>query len=309
MTEKQRRRALQLVPPIVSALLFGLTLWHFDGYDQFRDAALGPVLLAVAISLVFNLFVSAFHFHQVVRACGESARLWNITRLWIGALPLATFVPFSLGHLALVAGLRAQREVSVMDAAQLVLIDKLYSLAGLACVVGVAQLTLRTNDPVQEVALLGLALLGPAALLFEGPLRRLAGHIPGLAPAVDMLGPCFPAATRAWLLFLGILRQCTETLVFFLALHALHFDVNRVQAAAAYPPIQFLAALPASISGFGVRENLVAVFIQGLCREQGVALGLFVDGIEYVLPAAVGLIGLPYLLRLLAKRDRTSTIA
>lgn len=302
-------KTLQLFPVVLSVVLMAATLLRFDGFRLFAAVRLGPVLTALLISLTANLFLSAFHFHQVLRACGEPAKLWNVTKLWIAALPIATFVPFQLGHLALIAGLKAQRSVSIGDAAQLVLVDKLYSLAGLAIVIATGVWFLDAEGGVDRVLITLGALVGPAVLLFEAQLRRWASQRAAFAGFTEHLGPCFSFPRRVWLLLLGTLRQSSEWMVFYCGLRAFGVDIDHVTAALAYPPVQFLSALPASISGFGVRENLIPLLIQCVDNTQGVALGLFVDGIEYVVPALVALLFVPYLSKLLANFDRPSTSA
>ena len=68
----------------------------------------------------------------------------------------------------------------------------------------------------------------------------------------------------------------------------------------AFPVLLLLTYAPVTISGLGIREPLVALFFAGAMKpDLGIGVGLLIDLVEYAIPALVGIVALPPLLRAL----------
>lgn len=299
-TRSSGRRLWGWVPILVSLTLLGVALAQPSIFALFQNATLWPLAVAIVISIAVNLGVGTVMIREVCRTTGHRLGWGTATKVWAGTLPLATFVPFQLGHTALVLALRRALGVPLARAAFVVGYDKFYRLLGLIMWLGACQLALSFEPSTSDVfsrVLASLCLLAPAVALLERPLRHVAARL-GAPIAADRTPPL---AERAKLLVLGVASQCSAAMVFVLAWHAVD-PAATWWGLAGYPIVQVLAMLPASVSGFGVRAHLVHIVV-GCRTDTGVASGLLVSLIEYGIPAVLGLAALPYVIRLFAKRD------
>lgn len=298
-TPSSGRRLWGWVPIIVSVALLGVALAQPSIYALFRNATPWPLAVAIVLSIVVNLGVGTVMIREVCRTTGHPLDWGTATKVWAGTLPLATFIPFQLGHTALVLALRRALNVPLARAAFVVGYDKAYRLLGLVMWLGACQLALSFEPSTSDLfsrTLASLFLLAPCVALLEGPLRRIAAR---LGAPIAARTP--PLAERAKLLALGVASQCSAALVFVLAWQAVD-PAATWWGLAGYPIVQVLSMLPASVSGFGVRAHLVHIVV-GCRTDTGIASGLLVSLIEYGIPAVLGLAALPYVIRLFAKRD------
>lgn len=295
------RTVLRFVPLLVSVAACAYMLRRFEGYELL--GRLDPMLLAVAVlwSITANLSFGAVKWWRVARLMDIDVGFVETFRLWVGLFPAVFLTPVQAGNLLYVAALRNKKNLSTFHALECVAYDKVTSLVGAVAWLAVGQLILPREHALRHpLILVGGALL-VAAFLAERPLLKLMAKISFLKERSRLMQHPVALRHKPGLLVLALLQQSTDVTTFVLMLMAMGIDVDLRFVVGAYPVVLLIAELPISFSGFGVREQLIALtFGAMLSYDQAIAAGLMVDGIEYILPALVGLPALPHVLRVMA---------
>jgi hypothetical protein len=249
-------------------------------------------------------------------AVGASVPFTRLVYLYFVGQFFSSFLPTGFAG-DVVRVLEAGRGASSAQAAGTVFVDRLAGFIGLFLLALVALPFSRGLLPAAwawGIALLALAVLGGAAVLFEGRLlRKITGFLPGrlslasgswLAQTYDVITAC---GAKAILAALAIATLYNLTLIGSNVALARALDV---QASALYfflfTPIASIALLvPISISGLGVREQIYLTLFAspavGLTGAQAIALSLgaylldfinaVIGGVLYLVAGALGLRG------------------
>lgn len=299
-------RVGRYVPLVVSVVLLAAVAWQFDGWHLFRSANLVILLAALALSLLLNTGLAAFKWWLVVRESGVNISYREVYRLVLGLLSVTFFAPFQSGHLLYAVALRRHAGVPRFHALEAVAYDKWLSLVGTFALIALGQLILPDDHDLKHP----LILIGGAGvvLVYFGDrlLFKLLGRWSFFRERSQFLQRPISLPRKLVLLLLATVYQCSDTFSMYLACLALGLDIAPEVVFGAYSLVLLLTYAPISISGFGVRENLIAFFFAGeLTYNRAVASGFLVDFLEYVVPALFGAAMLPGMLRLLWRFRKT----
>ncbi len=282
--------------------------WTFDGWSIFRAADPGWLALALALALLLDVGVGAVKWWWILRRLGQPLALADVWRVWTGLLPMTFFAPLQSGHALYPVALSRALGVPGAVAVESVVYDKGVSLASTFALIAVGQLLLPEAHPWARWWIAGGAGLAALAFVVDAPLRALLRQIPGLAARSVLLSRPLPLRDRLGLLLVGMVYQCSDSLSVWLGALALGLPLSPELALGAFPLALLASYVPLTFSGFGVREPAAALVLgTALTWDQGVAAGLAVDGLEYVAPALVGLVCLPWLLRRMARPSAAGT--
>jgi uncharacterized membrane protein YbhN (UPF0104 family) len=98
-------------------------------------------------------------------------------------------------------------------------------------------------------------------VLMEPPVQRLIAHIPGLGRLAQWMSPMFAGSFRhPWLisgLAVSTLSTASAFAAYWAAARAVGVQIELPQMLGIMPAVDLLASLPITISGLGVRENLL----------------------------------------------------
>lgn len=294
------RGPLRFLPAAITIALCALIAHRFDGYDLLARVELPYLFAALAIALVLDTTVGAFKWWRVTLACDIPARFAEIWHLWVGLIPAVFFAPFQSGHLLYALALKNHKQLTTFAALECVAYDKALTLVGTVVLVALGQLIAPADHPFHH-PLIALACLGLlAAFLGKRVLLRYARRIPVVERHSRLLQRPVAPTRELGLVALATVYQSSDLLAAYLACRGLGLPMEPEVLFGVFPLVLLLSYLPVSISGLGVRENLLAVVLAtSLTYDQAVAAGLFVDLTEYVWPALLGLPWLPRVLRTL----------
>ena len=288
-----------------SALSIGLLAWILTtaGVTQLAEVARHADLRLYALALVVafaGIGVRALRWRGLLRAAGARVPFGRLVYLYFIGSFFNTFLPTGFGG-DVVRVLEIGPGATSDQAAGTALVDRLTGfiiLFVLALVTLPFSYRLLPANLTALIGLLGLAVLGGSALLFEGRLlRRATGWLPR---TISLAGDAWIGKTYAvitacgrrgvlgalgWSLVFNLLQVLANVLV----ARPLGVTVSTWVFFMTVPLATAVLLVPISISGLGVREGLyVAVFGQlGVAPALALALSLA----TYALDFATGLVG------------------
>jgi hypothetical protein len=301
------KRLGRYVPLLVSVTLIGVIVARFEGGSLVTEMNVGVLLLGLAMALFLDTTWGAFKWWLVITWAGVEARFVEIWRLWVGLLPATFFAPFQSGHLLYGIALRNARGLSTFKAFEIVAYDKWSTLVGTFALIAVGQAVI----PSDHFAAHPLVLIGAVGVvglfLVDQVVFGFLGRFRFFSEASTLLHHPFTLRRKVCLLLLATVYQSSDVVSMAVSCWALGLDVPIEMVVGVFPIILLLTYVPISVSGFGVRENLIVLFFGGvLTFEQAISTGFGVDFLEYVAPAFFGVIALPVTLRTLWRWRRES---
>ncbi|HYL53612.1 MAG TPA: lysylphosphatidylglycerol synthase transmembrane domain-containing protein [Acidimicrobiia bacterium] len=261
------------------------------------------ILLASAVLVtLIGVVLSAWRWQRVLEVFDAHIALRTLTTIYLASLFIGTVLPTTIGGDVLRVS-RASSLVGSRTAFGSVALERLTGFLVLPLIVicGFAIRPSLMDEPRSWLALLvgaiTLALLGFVVLAVGHP--RLAGRfaerenwtrfIGAVHVGVDRLRREPRKAVRV--MGTALLYQLSVITVFGLVFRALDLDVPVAAVLAFVPAVLMIQVLPISISGLGVREGAIALFLHpfGVSNAQALASGLLWFGALVV----VSMLGAP----------------
>jgi len=248
-----------MVLVVLSVGLLGYAFSSVDlGAAARAAASVGPGHLGLAILfLVVNLLLSSLRFRSVLAGAGHELPVSAALRINIASQIGALFVVQLVGHIASRAILLKPHGVSPTRVAALAIYEKVYSLgvcliflfAGLGYLFGFGawewiEAMFGGISPLAIVSVIGT---GAFACYWLFPLLvrlRLVSQVGGVQQVSDVL--------TALVLTLG--TQACMVAAYVTVCSGLRPDVPALAAAAATSVVMYLAAMPITSGGWGIRE-------------------------------------------------------
>jgi len=293
-------RALKLAPYAISVVLLVTIALYSDGFRVATRARWDWLALAVAMSLGVNIGLAAFKLWVLLRAYGLPVALGRVVRMIAGLLPATFFMPFQSGHLLYPAALKGGEAIDTVVAFECIAFDKYLTLMGTFVLV-LAGWLLLPGGHFLKVFWVPLAAVAAVSTLWLGrPIRAVMRRLKILRERSMVLDHPLGTPRKLALLGMAAVYQATDMTTMYLACRALGIDIDPMLVFGAFPVLLLLTYAPVTISGLGVREPLVALFFAGAMKpDLGIGVGLLIDLVEYAIPALVGIVALPPLLRAL----------
>lgn len=288
---------------IISVLLLVFALSRLDIVTvllRVGDMVISAAGVIALFLLLVQLIVAALRQMQVFHLAGTRLGfIESVQTTFIGAFfgqALATFIG---GDAMRVWRLhRLTRSVSV--AASGVIIDRMLGLLGLASLVAFSGLFIRSTviEPDIKVWLTALSIISTLALaciffLHKLSLDKYASYVgPFVANLWTLIGK-ISRHTRAL-----IVMVVTSALVHVLTIAAVialgrgaGISIEAIECLILIPPVVFLAMLPISYSGWGIREGamVIALGLTGIspADSMAISIGLGITQLAASLPGAI----------------------
>lgn len=304
-SHKVRELTSRVVRGAISIALLAIVLFSIDSVDL--SAALSEVTMATLIVLfaidVLLRLLSAYRWHVLFLGLNEAASLEETTRVSLVASFLGQAMPGTLGVEALrIYGL-GKLVNDVPAAIASVVADRVFGVLSLVLVVLVGLLVGHADlrQLVLVPVLISLLAVMAIVLFLINPryrdwLRRrmpefVFNYIPRAIPQVFRYLDKYKTKSQvlSYSLVLSCVFQVLRVLLFFVGALMMGESPSFVLFLTLVPIVMFVALLPISIAGLGVREaSLVALFNQFGVMDAAQAFVLsmlvFVSGILSILP-------------------------
>ncbi len=274
---------------LVSALLLTILFWRVDCPTFIRTIQALPlkVFLGCAGLYILGYLISTFRWQRLLLAEGIRLPLWRLTLVYFEAAFFNLFLPTLIGG-DIVRGYAIYRITEGQDASiASILADR---LSGFAALVGIALITLglaygQIRDPQVAVMILTVAAAFSvmiAVLLHDQMKERASGllRIIGLARFQAKLQGLVEALQRyrghrralGQAIALSVLLQALIIVTYYLIGAGLNLGVPIAYFFLYVPLITFVAMLPVSVAGLGVREGGVVYFFAKVGVDAATAL-------------------------------------
>jgi uncharacterized membrane protein YbhN (UPF0104 family) len=260
------------------------------------------LLISAVLVTLIGVVLSAWRWQRVLEIFYAHVQLRTLTTIYLASLFIGTVLPTTIGGDVLRVS-RASSLVGSRTAFGSVALERLTGFLVLPLIVlcGFAirpsLLEERRSLLALLVAAITLALLGFVMLAVGHP--RLAGRFAEREDWTSFIGAVHVGVDRlrrepakaVRVLSTALLYQLSVITVFGLVFRALDLGVPTAALLAFIPAVLMLQVLPISISGLGVREGALALFLHpfGVSAAQALAAGLLWFGATIV----VGLLGAP----------------
>jgi uncharacterized membrane protein YbhN (UPF0104 family) len=303
MFRRIRKNFGRFTPFLVSVVLLTALATQTNGFRDLLNVRWELVLAAVAQSLVLNIFLAAFKLWLLMRYLDIDVPYLRILRLILGLLATTFFTPFQTGHVLYGLALKRLEDVKTFEAFECVAYDKFLTLLGSMVLIAVGWLFVPADHILAPWWIPALAVAAIASLFLIRCIKPLLLRVRSLRQHSKLLARPLSIRRKVVLLGLATAYQATDSISMLFACWALGVDVNLGVLLAVSQVVLLLSLAPFGVSGLGIRESLMAFFFLGtLSLDQGIAAGLVVDFTEYVVPAIVGSIVLPSILKELRRR-------
>jgi uncharacterized membrane protein YbhN (UPF0104 family) len=290
----------------------GLFAWFFHK-PEFREQAVKAIttasplwlLAGFAIAGVEN-FLGVLRWYVFLRLLKIDLPFRKIVRIYYLGLFLNVFLFGVIGGDIIKVAYLVQKGYRTSHALLSVVMDRISGLGALLLATAIFT-TLRYNWLMQSPVVgsmlhfvylyLGVITV-LLALSFVGARHGALGNLPRWAPLRDRvieLGQTYYSFIGAWrrafvAVGISILMVALYFAVFYCAVRAYNAGVTFIDLAAIMPAIDVISALPISIGGMGVREQLFVLTLGSLCGvAEGVAASISMTG--FLLASSWGLAG------------------
>lgn len=314
---------------LVSAGLIALIVWRIDR-RQFWETLQSVSLVAVLVLIAFQVLLrglSALRWHLLVRTTSPQVPLSETTRIAFQSSFLGQPLPGIVGVEALrIIGL-ARRTGDWAGSVASAVADRLFGLLSLVLMIlmGLAIGPAALRDLFMGPVAAALAVVFAAALVLFSPAvraraerlvpRALLGRVRERADRVYSAFDRYRGrpATLAGCLGLALLFQLLRVVLFFVAALLIGQRAEFGYFLAIVPAVTFVALLPVSISGIGVREAAFVMLFTRFGALPGAAaftisILVFASGLLSTLPGAISLFAGGRGLEIRAKGDNNSDI-
>ncbi len=281
---------------LLSVALFLLLFHRTNAREVLRYLfAANPILIAaaLAVSLAENIFFGAFKWRSVMILADAHMPYKEALAIYAGSETADMFLPFRLGTLGSAAAVSRSRGVPLPAAAAAAVYDRLQNL--LALVPPAALFLLFSGALPAALAVAAATAACAAAFAVFAALGRRGRHGGALAAkkggfaSLAEFASKFTFKQHARFFILASFYQYAELAVFYLILVATGVKAPFLLAASGCAVTAIAGGMPVTISGFGLRENAVLLFLAGFApKETLVAAGLLYSAVEYIWPAVAG---------------------
>ena len=272
------------------ALSAGLIYYAFSKIDlaeawlQIRSISSYAVIASAAL-LFLEMCIAAFRLRQILAMVGPRCGFVQVVDVvFIGAFFSQTLISF-VGGDAMRIWRIVRSNVSLGLAAKGVVFDRMTGLAGLLTLI---LLTLPflldlVTDPAMRLGLLAALIAGVAGFVMLALLKHLPASLKQLKPfhwvadlAVVAISVARSKERLASLLGLSLLINVANVIILYVIALGLSIELAFWHSLLLIPPVLFLAMLPISFAGWGVREGamIVALGLVGVTPAQSVALSV-----------------------------------
>ena len=294
------RHALLVAKLVLSIGLVWYVAGKFDiqqALGQLRNLTAGWFVLIMCVFYV-QLVVASLRFREFLGVFGARFSVWqSVDATLIGYFFSQTLISFVGGDAMRVLRAR-QSDVPLQLAAKAVVLDR---ASGFATQVLLILLVLpfalpRMADPAMKISLLLLvasAAGGALATILAARLPAAFRRFRIIAAIADISARVLRRITtaRGFAAFFGysLAINFGNILLFFAIAQGLGIELGLVDCIVLLPPVFFIAMLPISISGWGVREGatIVALGIAGVPAAESLAISICF-GLGIILTALPG---------------------
>lgn len=255
--------------------------------DRHHGQTVAILAVAVLVALV-GVVLSAWRWQRVLAVFGAHPPLASLTKTYLASLFVGNVLPSTIGGDVLRVA-RAGRQVGSTETAfASVALERLTGFVALPLLV-FAGFALRPSLIDEDRALLAvliavvtLGLLG--SILFLAGHPRLAGRFAGNENWTRFIGAVHRGIDELRrrprhvldVLVSAVVYQTAVVVSVALIAHAIDLPVPVAAIVAFVPAVAMVQVLPLSVSGLGVREGMLVVFLHplGATRAQAIGLGL-----------------------------------
>jgi uncharacterized membrane protein YbhN (UPF0104 family) len=283
----------------------------FDGIPALFFSADHTLLIVGGAATVVQTAISAWKWLILIGRRNSSIRFWELMRIYLAANFVNLFTPSFIGGDAYRTAKLRNISGGVGRAFSTVIVDRITGLIALIFLAGIGAISLFIQHDrfvFDGAFLVLLTLSGVAGLMF---LKATLARWPVTsAPAVravaeEILQAIQPGRTLVMCLALSLLFQANVIVINWIYGSALGLSATFQQLVLIVPLVYLLEMVPLSINGIGLREGGFALLfaVAGLPSEQGLALGLAISLMRYVVATCCGLPCLMWMQGRLHKAD------
>jgi uncharacterized membrane protein YbhN (UPF0104 family) len=301
----------------VTLLLLGWILYRVpwsEVWSHLGQVRVWPLLLAGALSLLGNAWLTCEKYRLILRGLGIRMRLWEVVLMKLGSVPLKNVLPLKSGEIVRLVYLRRIHGVSYLKGGASVIVNLVCTLVGLGLLMLPGYVALMD----ERVAWVLAGLLGAVTLLAMGMRgegkeaeqarrprdgeRILARGLKGAWQVAAELRPMGLARVLGYSISFEGIKAINYGLIFM----AMGISVPWAQLSRSIPPLILLSSLPISVMGLGIREGgVLLAFSETTSEANLVSAGLWVSVVEGLVPLMAGLALLrPFLHSLLSGAGR-----
>ncbi len=277
---------------IVSVSLLTVLAFKVPDLDGILPAAhhqrTVALLAAAALTALLGVVLSAWRWQRVLAVFDTHVPLATLTATYLASLFVGNVLPSTIGGDVLRVTRTARIVGSTETAFASVALERLTGFVALPLIVfaGIAiQPALLDADHALIAPIIGLLTLGLlASILFLAGHPRLAGRFAENANWTRFIGAVHSGIDRlrrsprriADILASALLYQTSVVLSVLLIAEAIDLPVPAAAIVAFVPAVAMIQVLPISVSGLGVREGMLVVFLHplGATHAQAIGLGL-----------------------------------
>jgi len=291
---------------------FALLFWLFDPKATLAMLATAsiPHLFLALLSGVVVLMARSLRWLVIMRDMGFQARFWRIVEIYGISLWFNTFLPGSVGGDAYkVYGLIQDGSKPIQSFAT-VLMERLSGLGALVSIAIFSVMGFGHLMPIPSWMLLSLILMVAALVsgvlfsvrLIEPGARMLRQRFPRMCKRmtderIRLLADVFQDLIRNKRLLLrayilGVLLQLLVLVSYYVVSLALNERISILFFLVFFPLIEIVSLIPITVNGMGIRELMLAVFLQyaGVGPSYAIGFSILLRLILVVLALAGGLL-------------------
>lgn len=288
----------------VSFVILGILLSRIN-FGSVLPEGRATILYVIAgvLAAIASIALAAFRWKQVFAAFGLTVRYATLLHHYFAGQFLGNVLPSTIGGDVLRISRATTTTGSSEKAFSSVVLERLtgfmalpvLSLAGLA--LRPSLLDVRSGKVALLIDVAVIVLLG--VILYASGHPRLAGRFAAHDNWMRFIGAVHIGVDRlrrrprsaAAVLAASLLYQASAMLVLYVAVRMLELPVPGTAVLAVGPAVAMLQVIPISLSGLGIREGALVLFLHpfGVTTSQAVALGL----IWYGLLLLASLLGAP----------------
>ncbi|MGI9419539.1 MAG: lysylphosphatidylglycerol synthase transmembrane domain-containing protein, partial [Geminicoccaceae bacterium] len=308
------KRWIFLVKVSVSLALIGLLV---SGVDIgrlvaiLRNASPWPFMAAV-LAFSIQCSVAGLRCRSVVGPRWPISVRDHVRFFWIGQF-FNQLLPSTIGGDAIRAWLLSRRGPPLPTAIKLTVVDRLTGVIALMLVMlllaglSMASPSSQGNADrmlglIASFCLFGLA-LALVLLRWKALIVRAARFAPirPIIALLDEIAGLIGTPLRAIQVFgLALVVHLCSIAAFWLSARAIDAPLGLIEAALVVPPMLLIAMMPISVAGWGVREGVVLIGLQGVSAETAISIALLFG-------LALLIASLPGSLLWLARRQRPNS--